>query len=63
MFVHGEQEDTILASLLALMAPPQSPSRRHTADAPVRFVIRGSEKTPPLRPDRPALCLTQHIQI
>lgn len=63
MFVHGEREDTILASLLALMAPPESPSRRHTADATVRFVIPGSEKTPPLGPGRPTLCLTQLIQI
>lgn len=59
MFVHGEQEDTILASLLALMAPPQSPSRCHTSDAPSRFV---KEKHPLRTPAAPRR-LTQRIQI
>lgn len=39
MFVHGEQADTILASLLALMASLQSHSRCQIVTYPACFVI------------------------
>lgn len=39
MFVHGEQADTILGSLLALMASFQSLSRSQTVTCPACFII------------------------
>ncbi|KAK5868187.1 hypothetical protein PBY51_009223 [Eleginops maclovinus] len=57
MFVHGEQADTILASLLALMASPQSLSRcflvrfslvRHALSSSHQISLVKSPPRPPL---------------
>lgn len=46
MFVHGEQADTILASLLALMAALQSHSRCQIVTYPCFVIIAKPHKTP-----------------
>lgn len=61
MFVHGEQADTILASLLALMASLQSLSPCQIVTCPACFVIIAKPQKIPFS----LLCpppLTQHIR-
>lgn len=59
MFVHGEQADTILASLLALMASLQSLPRCQIVTCPACFVIIAKPHKNPSRP--PLLYSTSKI--
>lgn len=62
MFVHGEQADTILASLLALMASLQSLSRCFLVR--LSLVQHGQSSSPSLKPQNPSSysSFTPHIQ-
>lgn len=60
MFVHGEQADTILASLLALMASPQSLSRCFVVR--LSLVQHALSSPPSLIKTLLSSYLTEHIQ-